>query len=177
MASASTSISTTLTGTATSTASSPSTTSTGIHSCPQTTWEIPTSDAACAIHPSSLSNATDVLSHCCGVATVVSYDDGCASYCLAQGQNVSVLESCLQSNGGDPFCNSGLNATATAAVSSGASKTGGASSTGTGTGTATGSSASSTSSHGAAVHTTKISTGGVGVIALLFCSALFGALA
>jgi hypothetical protein len=170
----STTISTTLTGTTTSTASSPSTTSTGIHSCPQTTWEIPTTDAACAIHPSSLHNATDVLSQCCGVASVISYDDGCASYCLAQGQNVSVLETCLQSNGGDPFCNSGLNATATAAVSSStASKTGGST---TGTGTATGTSASSTKS-GAAVKTTKVSTGGVGVIALLFCSALFGALA
>lgn len=90
---------------------------------------------------------------------------------------MSALESCLQSNGGDPFCNSGLNATATAAVSNTASSTGGAKSTGTGTGTATGSSASSTSSHGAAVKTTKVSTGGVGVIALLFCSALFGALA
>lgn len=88
---------------------------------------------------------------------------------------MSVLETCLQSNGGDVFCNSGLNATATAAVSSSASSTGGASSTGSGT--ATGSSATSTSSHGAAVHTTKVSTGGVGVIALLFCSALFGALA
>lgn len=84
---------------------------------------------------------------------------------------MSALGSCLQSNGGDPFCNSASNATATAAVSSST----GASSTGTGT--ATGSSATSTSSHGAAVHSTKVTTGGVGVIALLFCSALFGALA
>lgn len=89
---------------------------------------------------------------------------------------MSVLETCLQKNGGDVFCNGGLNATATAAVSS-ASSTASSTGTGTGTGTATGSSASSTSSHGAAVKDAKLSTGGVSVIALLFCSALFGALA
>lgn len=85
---------------------------------------------------------------------------------------MSVLETCLKGNGGDVFCNSGLNATATAAVSSASSTA-----SSTGTGTATGSSASSTSSHGAAVKAVKVSTGGVSVIALLFCSALFGALA
>ncbi|EED14345.1 conserved hypothetical protein [Talaromyces stipitatus ATCC 10500] len=148
-----------VTSTATTTTTAPTSTS-SIHSCPQTTWEIPTTDAACAIHPSSLSNATDVLKHCCGPAPVVSYDDGCASYCLAQGQNVSSLTNCLMSNGAAPFCNNALNATATAAVSSAAS-------------TATGSSATSTKTGAAA----KISVGGVSVIGLLFCSALFGALA
>ncbi|KAE8548202.1 hypothetical protein EYB25_009996 [Talaromyces marneffei] len=154
---------------------SPSTLSTGMSSCAIPIFEIPTDDAACGIHPTRLSNATEVLSLCCGVASVVTYAGGCAAYCLAQRQTISSLQSCFINNGGDPFCNALFNATATAAVSSASST--GASSTGTRTGTATGSSASSTSSPGAAVKTMKVSTGGVSVIALLICSTLFGALA
>lgn len=166
-------MSSTTAATLTSTASSASASSSA-HSCPQT-WTIPTTDAACAIHPSG--NSSDVLKQCCGVASVQSFDDDCAQYCLAQGQDVGSLLSCLQSNGvsgADVFCNSNTSATATAAVSS-ASSTGSA--TSTGSGTATGASATSTTTHGAAPPSAKLSAGGVSVLALLFCSALFGALA
>lgn len=150
-----------LTTTATSSAGASST------SACTPSWTIPTTDAACAIQVSG--NGSAVMKQCCGVASVVDYNNGCTEYCLAQDQDVGDLTKCLYSNGvtyNDVFCNNGTNATATAAVSS-------ASSTSTTTGTATKSGASSTSTGAAA----KMSTGGVGVLALLFCSAMFGALA
>ncbi|OKL62229.1 hypothetical protein UA08_02238 [Talaromyces atroroseus] len=158
----------TLTSTATTTSASTTSSCTPV-------WTIPTTDAACGIHPSG--NASEVMTQCCGVASVVSYNNGCSEYCLAQDQNVGDLVNCLYKNGLDwnsVYCNDASNATATAAVSS-ASSTG--TSSGTGTASSTGSSASSTSSTGAAAPIAKVSTGGVGVLALLFCSAFIGTFA
>ncbi|KAJ5198572.1 uncharacterized protein N7498_007689 [Penicillium cinerascens] len=68
----------------------------------------------------------------------------------------------------DVFCEGKQNATATAAVTTTKS---------TGTSTSTSSGKTSTSTHNAAVPNAPLSMGGVGVIAMLFCSALMGVFA
>lgn len=136
-------------------------------------YQIPTKDAACAVNIGNLHNATAVLKQCCGSAPVVSYENDCASYCLAVGQDISKLSNCFIAGGlGTAFCNDVVNATATGAVTS-ASSTASTS----GSGTTTASSATNTATHGAAAHAVNLSAGGISVIALLFCSALFGTLA
>jgi hypothetical protein len=142
-------------------------------------YEIPTKDAACAVVHSDTSDK--VMKQCCLDAAVVTINDGCASYCLAQGQDVGALSKCLYDNGftgNKAYCNKAQTATATAPIrttASGSTATGTASTSGTGT--ATGTSATSSSTTGAAVPVAKVSTGGVGVLARLFCSALFGSMA
>ncbi|KAJ6138695.1 hypothetical protein N7471_005181 [Penicillium samsonianum] len=146
--------------TTSSTTSSVSATSTA---CGGSVWEIPTTDAACAAIISG--NMTDVMDECCKNAKVSKYDNDCGIYCLAQGQDVNKLQSCLTSKSGNyqnVFCNARLNATATAT---------GSKSTSSGTGTSTASSATSTSPN-AAIANQPISKSGVGLIALLFGSAL-----
>ncbi|KAJ9213300.1 hypothetical protein DTO166G4_5107 [Paecilomyces variotii] len=139
--------------------------------CGAKLYEIPIKDAACAVP--SKDNYTDVMKECCKVASVHSYDNNCGLYCLAQEQSVGDLSSCLTSHGvkyGDAFCNTNSSATATAKVSS---------SEATSSATKTGSSASSTSSHNAAaavVPPQAISKSGLGLLALLFCSTVMGAL-
>lgn len=134
--------------------------------CGAKLYEIPIKDAACAVP--SKDNYTDVMKECCKVASVHSYDNNCGLYCLAQEQSVGDLSSCLTSHGA--FCNTNSSATATAKVSS---------SEATSSATKTGSSASSTSSHNAAVAVVPpqgISKSGLGLLALLFCSTVMGAL-
>ncbi|KAI4868796.1 hypothetical protein F4820DRAFT_88680 [Hypoxylon rubiginosum] len=83
--------------------------------CGATLYNIPVDDAACAM-PSG-GNHTDVLSACCGDADVVSYYDGCGLYCLAAGQTVDDLTTCLFTHGAgwsDVFCNKNGTSTATA---------------------------------------------------------------
>ncbi|KAJ5795789.1 uncharacterized protein N7518_004329 [Penicillium psychrosexuale] len=148
--------------TTSSTTSSVSATSTA---CGGSVWQIPTTDSACAAVISG--NMTDVMDECCKDAKVSKYDNDCGIYCLAQGQNVDKLQSCLTSKSGnyrDVFCNAALNATATATAT-------GSESTSSGTGSSTHSSAASTSTN-AAISNQPISKSGVGMIALLFGSAL-----
>lgn len=62
-------------------------------------------------------NHTDIMSTCCKTADVVSYYDDCGLYCLADGQTVGDLTSCLYQNGAawqDVFCRGNTTATATA---------------------------------------------------------------
>jgi len=129
--------------------------------CGGSVWQIPTTDAACAAVVRG--NITDAMKQCCGDATTHKYDNDCGIYCLAQGQDVKTLQTCLTSKSGnynDVFCNAAQNATATAT---------GSKSTSTGTGTSTGS--TSTSTHNAAVVNQPVSKSGLGLIALLFGSA------
>jgi hypothetical protein len=108
---------------------------------------------------------TDVMDECCKNAKVTKYDNDCGIYCLAQGQDVDKLQSCLTSKSGnyhDVFCNAALNATATATTTGSKS---------TSSGTSTDSSATSTSTN-AAIANQPISKSGVGLMALLFGSAL-----
>ncbi|KAL2215190.1 hypothetical protein M432DRAFT_642759 [Thermoascus aurantiacus ATCC 26904] len=148
------------------------TSATAAANCVAMLYEIPTTDAACAVP--SKGNYSDVMNHCCKVAKVQSYDNDCGLYCLAQEQSVGDLSSCLTSNGvkyRDAFCNHNQTATATAKVSS-------AESTGTSTASKTGTAASATSSGNAAVsfQQQSISKSGLGILALLFCSTVAGAL-
>ncbi|KAJ5486895.1 hypothetical protein N7530_001195 [Penicillium desertorum] len=146
--------------TTSSTTSSVSATSTA---CGASVWQIPTTDAACAAVVSG--NMTDVMDECCKNAKVTKYDNDCGIYCLAQGQDVDKLQSCLTSKSGnyhDVFCNAALNATATATTTGSKS---------TSSGTSTDSSATSTSTN-AAIANQPISKSGVGLMALLFGSAL-----
>ncbi|KAJ5130067.1 uncharacterized protein N7515_006106 [Penicillium bovifimosum] len=150
----------------TTTSMSPSSTA-----CGGSVWQIPTTDAACAVVVSG--NMTEVMDTCCKTKPT-KYDNDCGIYCLAQGQDVNKLQSCLTSKSGnyhDVFCNAALNATATA--TSTASRT--SSGTGTGTGTATESAATSTSTDNAAVGK-SVSKSGLGLVALLFGSAFMAML-
>lgn len=81
--------------------------------CGSLLYDIPTKDAACAL--SYGGNHTDIMTGCC--QQVVSYQNDCGLYCLAQGQSVSDLTQCLYDGGAayqDVFCNAQTNATATA---------------------------------------------------------------
>ncbi|KAL1983779.1 hypothetical protein VTN96DRAFT_9865 [Rasamsonia emersonii] len=152
-----------------------SATSTASTTCNAQVYEIPTKDAACAVPAQGGSNYADAMKTCCHSASVQSYDNNCGLYCLAQGQTVGNLTSCLMGHGVDSahvFCNQ--NQTATATETASASKETGSSST---SGTSTGSSATATSSKSAAVAAKTVSKSGLGVLALLFCSSLLGAVA
>lgn len=139
-------------------------------------YEIPTKDAACAVPVAG--NNTDALHQCCKDASVEDYDHGCGSYCLAQGQDVGELQNCLFAAGvkyQDVFCSTNQkNATASGSVTSSST----ASSTGSSTKSATGSASTATHSSAAvAVVDYRISKSGVGLLAMMFCSALLGAFA
>ncbi|KAJ5467981.1 hypothetical protein N7475_005733 [Penicillium sp. IBT 31633x] len=143
------------------TTSSVSATSTA---CGGSVWQIPTTDAACAVVAGG--NMTETMDLCCKDAKITKYDNDCGIYCLAQGQDIDKLQSCLTSKSGnyrEVFCNAALNATATATST-------GSKSTGTGTGTST-SSAGSTSTSNAAIANQPVSKSGLGLVALLFGSA------
>ncbi|KAJ5715434.1 uncharacterized protein N7483_012615 [Penicillium malachiteum] len=155
--------------TTTSTTSSASATSTV---CTGNVWELPITDAACGSRITG--NMTTVFDDCCKGDSPVKYDGDCGVYCLAQEQTVSELLTCLHSKSNDYqdiFCNDKLNATATAAATSTKST-----STSTGTKTSTGTS-TSTSTKNAAVGAQPVSTMGLGVLAMLFCSAVMGVVA
>ncbi|KAJ5110430.1 hypothetical protein N7532_000965 [Penicillium argentinense] len=134
-------------------------------------WQIPTDDVACAGIISG--NMTDAFDSCCKGDKPVKYNDDCNIYCLAQDQSREKLRSCLTSKSGDytnVFC-TGNNDTATA--TSKPTNTKDSSSTGTSTSTSTGTSTSS----GAAIVSQPISKTGLGLVAMLFCSALAGVVA
>ncbi|KAJ5594650.1 uncharacterized protein N7459_000858 [Penicillium hispanicum] len=135
--------------------------------CGANVYELPIKDAACGAVLSG--NMSDVFDSCCKGDKPVKYSSDCGIYCLAQDQTVDDLQKCLTSksnNYRDVFCNANLNATATAAASTTKST-----STGTSTGTST---ASSTKN---AAPNQPISKTGLGLVAMLFCSALAGVVA
>ncbi|KAK7748378.1 hypothetical protein SLS62_008641 [Diatrype stigma] len=86
--------------------------------CGALTFEIPVSDAACAMPYGGDKNHTAVMGACCGDhADVVAYRGDCGIYCLAIGQSVADLTACLYDHGaawGDVFCSGNNTATATA---------------------------------------------------------------
>lgn len=128
-------------------------------------WQIPTTDAACAAVIRG--NVTNAMDKCCGKASPEKYQDDCAIYCPAVGQDVEKLFKCIQDESGnynDVFCNAANNATATA---TGSKPT---------TGTATGTGATSTSTNAALVNQ-PVSKSGLGLAALMFGSAFMAVLA
>ncbi|MCJ1323698.1 hypothetical protein MMC10_000359 [Thelotrema lepadinum] len=102
------------------------------------------------------------LESCCNGAPVVAYQDGCAGYCTAKGQNVNQLYSCLGSSlsaatgVAAPFimaCN-GCSQSSTSGV---------AAATGSVTTTTTAASGSSTAAQSSNAAAAGLSEGGVGV--------------
>ncbi|KAJ5116766.1 hypothetical protein N7456_001114 [Penicillium angulare] len=140
--------------------------------CTGSVWELPgITDAACGA--ANTGNMTSVFDTCCKGDKPTTYNKDCGIYCLAQNQNVSSLLHCLQTESNNyqaVFCNDKLNATATAAATT-------TKSTGTSTGTKTSGTSTSTHSKNAAVGAQPVSTMGVGVLAVLFCSAMMGIVA
>lgn len=163
-----------------SAASAPSSTS-----CPAiSSVEFPVKDAACAVGSTSgvPDNYSKILKGCCKDAPVESWKDDCALYCLSVGQSIADLQKCWQDGGVNPaqiFCNGVQNATATSEPSKtnggGAKETGGK---GGESGSASGSAAGPSNSQGAAhaVVPQGVSKAGVGMLAVILGSALFGAL-
>jgi hypothetical protein len=145
-------------------------------------YTLPTTDAACAIPNKPSSNYTDVMAKCCHDAPVTKYANDCGLYCLAAGQSIGGLASCLTGNGvsfGEAFCNKNTTSTATAKISS----SGAASKTVTGTasnvkGSATGTAAAASSTGAAAGAYVQqgVSKAGFAVLGLLFLSSAVGAL-
>ncbi|KAI2615537.1 hypothetical protein GGR54DRAFT_612879 [Hypoxylon sp. NC1633] len=148
----------------------------------------PVQDASCAMPTGG--NNTDIMAACCGSADVVSYYDGYGLYCLAVGQSVADLTSCLYAHGApygtDVFCRGNTSATATATdaplpTSAGASivVTHSGASSPTQGGSSTSGSSSSTNSPGAAAGLRpefgSLTTLGLAIGALLFSATAFGA--
>ncbi|KAL4912713.1 hypothetical protein BDW62DRAFT_206227 [Aspergillus aurantiobrunneus] len=96
---------------------------TAASTCTLKLYDIPTSDAACAMPMNS--TYKDLMATCCGAASVTPYSD-CDYYCLAQGQTVGDLAECLirGSEAGQVWCNTNVNATATATLTTSATGTG-----------------------------------------------------
>ncbi|KAL4815079.1 hypothetical protein BDW67DRAFT_186129 [Aspergillus spinulosporus] len=135
--------STTATTTTTTTAASASST------CHAKLYEIPVKDAACAM-PNTNSTYLDLMTSCCGSASVISYSN-CDYYCLSQDQTIGDLAECLikGSEAGQVWCNTNANATATGTVAASVVAESSATSTSTAT-TTRGSSADPTETNGAA---------------------------
>jgi hypothetical protein len=140
--------------------------------------EFPTKDAACAAGSTSGApdNYGDILKGCCKDAPVESWGNDCALWCLAADQPIADLQKCWQDAGIKPdniFCNQPNNATATGEVSG--TSSGGAKPTGSQT---SGAASSSTSTPGAAPAGVPrgVSKAGLGMLAMIMGSAVFGAL-
>ncbi|KAL3462689.1 hypothetical protein BJX64DRAFT_288153 [Aspergillus heterothallicus] len=140
-------------------------------------WILPVQDAACGL-PSS-GNYSTIMDKCCGVADVDSFNDDCGLYCLAQGQSVGDLLSCIEDSGATPgefFCSGNMTATATAAVPS---QTGDNDddddndSDPSSTSDSDAAEPSETDNAGVRLEQ-PVSKTGLGVLAMLFCSALLG---
>jgi hypothetical protein len=147
------------------TSTTTSTMSTSTSTCGATVYQLPVTDAACGAKLSG--NMSTVFDTCCKGDSPVKYDDDCGIYCLAQEQTVQELSDCIMSkanNYRDVFCEGKQNATATAAATT-------TKSTSTSTSTSSG---TSTRTHNAAANNGPVSMGGVGVLVLLFCSAVMG---
>ncbi|KUI67629.1 hypothetical protein VM1G_02846 [Cytospora mali] len=149
-------------------------------------YDIPVQDASCAIQ--SGGNHTEIMSKCCGSADVVSYDNNCGLYCLAIGQSVGDITSCMFDNGAsysEVFCRGTGNATASATASdtlaTGASVVAsgsGSSASKTGDSSSDSSSSSKSSANAApgAAPLSGFSMTGFAVTGLLLSSVILGAL-
>lgn len=168
---------TTITGVTTGTLTSPTPT---MAQCGATLYDIPAPGAACAMAFGG--NHTAILSACCDTADLVSYADNCGLYCLAEGQSISDLTTCMFHHGApwaDVFCNGAGNDTAAAGdaekpLSKGASVVA-ASATSSGA-RATGTGASGSDGEASATgERIAMDVSGAVVSGLLLCSVLLGA--
>ncbi|KAI5293298.1 hypothetical protein KEM52_005668, partial [Ascosphaera acerosa] len=148
-------------------------------------YNIPVRDAACGMP--NTGNNTEILESCCKVP-VQTYPNKCGIYCLALGQTLDDLRQCIikLNLGRDAFCNNTANGTAyaTGSASTTLASTSTADETGTTTGTSTAKPTETSkkdgddddSSAAAAMVIPHLSTAGMGVLAVMVCSAVFGAL-
>ncbi|UNI18056.1 hypothetical protein JDV02_004352 [Purpureocillium takamizusanense] len=148
-------------------------------------FDPPTADAACAMPFSD--NNVNLMRSCCKGAQVVSYYNKCGLYCLAQGQSVGDLTSCLYKANApwnSVFCRGNTTATATEtgagsiAATASASVVAGASSSGSATDTGSAGGASPTKSGSAAPALRPqagLSLSGVVVGATLLSAVVLGA--
>lgn len=132
----------------------------------------PTNDVACAVGSVNgvPSNTSDVFRKYCKSAPVEQFNGDCGYYCLSVQQSVADLQKCFQEGGVNAaqiFCNGNNTATATGTPSGGASRTSGTSGSPTGTGAGSGGNNS-----GAA----GMSKAGLGMLGMVFVSAMAGAL-
>ncbi|KAI1427829.1 hypothetical protein F5Y12DRAFT_120492 [Xylaria sp. FL1777] len=100
--------------TAATTTSSGSTASASATPACSNLYQIPISEAGCAVPFSS--QHQDAMSACCKSAAVISYFDNCGLYCVAADQTIKDLQDCLFGEKvayQDVFCNAQVNATAT----------------------------------------------------------------
>lgn len=145
-------------------------------------YQLPVKDVACAV-VTTKGNYSDIMDKCCDSAPVKHYNHDCGLYCLAIDKNVGNLTHCMTKNGvqgNELFCSTS-NQTAKATSSPSATNTG-ASSTSSSTSTSTDSSATSTGTSGAnalaqPVSKSGLGVSGLGVLGLVFCSALLGVVA
>ncbi|KAL4747798.1 hypothetical protein BDW72DRAFT_181804 [Aspergillus terricola var. indicus] len=159
------------------TSSSTSTSTAATPTCTGNAWILPVQDIACAVRSTS-GNYSSIMDKCCGVAEVENYNDDCGLYCLAQEQSGQDLLDCIQSNGAsynDVFCGGNLTQTATAAVPS--STSGSDDDDNDSDATATGDAAEPTNSDNAAPAQQVVNKAGLGILGMLFCSALLGVVA
>jgi hypothetical protein len=150
--------------------------------CTGNIWVLPVQDAACGLP--NTGNYSDIMDECCAQADVETYNDDCGLYCLAQGQNVGSLLDCIENHGatpGDFFCSGNMTATATAPAPS-ATETGDNDDDNDddddddSTPTNDAEAPSNTDSAGVRLNQ-PVSKTGLGVLAMLFCSALMGVVA
>lgn len=136
----------------------------------------PTSDIACAVGSVSgiPSNTSSVFQNCCKSAPVEPFNGPCGYYCLAVQQSVADLQKCFQDGGVNPgsiFCNGNNSATATATPTSSARSTG---VTGSATGSPRPSGSGAPGDTGAAAQ--GVSKAGLGMLCMIFVSAMAGAM-
>ncbi|KAL4867649.1 hypothetical protein BDV12DRAFT_118297 [Aspergillus spectabilis] len=145
-------------------------------------WILPVQDAACGLVNSG-GNYSTIMDDCCADADVEPFNDDCGLYCLAQGQSVGDLLSCIEDKGATPgefFCSGNLTATATAPAPS---QTGNNDNDDNddndddSDATPTSDSDDSEPTGAAARLGQPVSKAGLGVLAMLFASALMGAVA
>ncbi|KAL4787616.1 hypothetical protein BJX76DRAFT_301923 [Aspergillus varians] len=155
---------------ATNTSSAPAATCTG------NSWVLPVQDVACGLIKST-NNYSEIMKDCCGDAEVKSYNDDCGLYCLAQGQDGQSLLDCIQDKGatnGDFFCGGNLTHSATAAAPT---KTGSNDDDDSNSASATNDADGAANTDNAAVRAPVVNKAGLGVLAMLFCSAVVGVVA
>lgn len=152
---------------------SATTSSSAAATCTGNAWVLPVQDIACGLISTS-DKYSDIMDKCCKDANVESYNDDCGLYCLAQGQSGRDLLDCISDEGakdGDFFCGGGnLTQTASAALPS---KTA-SSNDDDNDNDSDSDSDSSDDKDNAAVRAPAVNKAGLGVLAMLFCTALLG---
>ncbi|KAI0858448.1 hypothetical protein F4860DRAFT_486248 [Xylaria cubensis] len=152
-------------------------------------YEIPISEAGCAVSYAGAGHK-DAMEACCKSADVVSYFNDCGLYCVAAGQTIKDLQDCLFDQKvayQDVFCNANVNATATntnpelpptasaSVVAGGSGKDGDGNGTDSGSGNGNGDGKNGGDGKSAATRLEGFSKTGMTIGALLVSALAFGA--